>query len=167
MTEGPFFPEEEIREGVENAFQTHKSRILACRPTAQVEHVGATAVVGSLTKGDVDLAVRVSEGDFDAAVTALESIYAIDQPGNWTSTYASFRAEPGENPPVGIQVSVKDSSDDFFVAVRDLLREDTALLNDYNKLKTEHMNTDDNQYLAAKARFMEHVLRERLGIVRR
>ncbi|MES5047191.1 GrpB family protein [Rhizobium nepotum] len=35
--------------------------------SAEIEHVGATAVPGCLTKGDLDICIRVAATDFDAA----------------------------------------------------------------------------------------------------
>jgi hypothetical protein len=47
-------------------------------------------------------------------------------PTNWTNSYASFTEEHFEMP-VGVQATVESSDDDFLVALRDRLRDDTAL----------------------------------------
>lgn len=120
---------------------------------------------GALTKGDVDLAVRVPKSLFCDAIRALESVYAVHQPENWTATYASFKEEPLKDLPVGVQLSVRDSQDDHFVATRDLLRSDTDLLSDYNALKSSHGN-DNETYRAAKAAFFENLVTQQLRIRR-
>ena len=130
-------------------------------PGAEVEHVGATAVPGALTKGDVDIAVRVGKPQFSAAVDALSSRYAIHQPHNWTPTLASFtEPDPGELP-VGIQLVVAGSdADQFFGPFRDALINSHALLTEYNELKLRLDGLEYERYTEAKAQFVERVLRE-------
>ena len=60
-------PEAEIRNVATTAFKDHRDRVLGLIPVAEVEHVGSTSIPGALTKGDVDLLVRVHAGEFDAA----------------------------------------------------------------------------------------------------
>src|SRR5690349_16634427 len=81
---------EDVHDLAEAAVSDHRRIVLELVPGAEVEHVGATAVPGALTKGDVDLLVRVGEPEFPAAVKALSRRYAIHQPHNWTPTLASF-----------------------------------------------------------------------------
>ena len=59
-----FYPEHHFREQAERAYQRHRNRILASFPEAEIHHIGSTAVEGSLTKGDVDLQVRISGEQF-------------------------------------------------------------------------------------------------------
>jgi GrpB-like predicted nucleotidyltransferase (UPF0157 family) len=77
-----FRPASELWPLVDRAFQRHSREIRTLVPSATVEHVGATAIPGSLTKGDLDLLVRVPAGDFPAGVAALRSRYAVEQPVN-------------------------------------------------------------------------------------
>jgi len=67
--------EEEIRERVATAFQGKRARLQALIPGARIEHVGSTAVAGSLTKGDLDICVIVDAEHFDAAVQAFTGSY--------------------------------------------------------------------------------------------
>jgi GrpB-like predicted nucleotidyltransferase (UPF0157 family) len=150
-----------MRDDARAAFDEHRERVLGLVPTAEVEHVGSTSVPGALTKGDVDVLVRVRPDDFDAAVIALRSRYAVHQPANWTPTLASF-AEPGAaDPPVGIQLVVAGSTDDaLFGPFRDALIRDPDLLAEYNALKRHYDGSDYRRYTDIKGRFVERVLRE-------
>ena len=114
---------------------------------------------GALTKGDVDLTVRVERGELEPTQAELGRLYAIHQPENWTPTYASF-IDPGAiDPPVGVQLVVRGSPDDLlFVTLRDLLRSDPDLLAAYNAFKREHEGTSYAVYTEAKERFWEPVL---------
>jgi hypothetical protein len=105
------------------AFAEHRQRVLELLPEAEVEHVGSTAIGGALTKGDLDLLVRVQAGRFDAAVAGLLGLYAVDQLENWTATFASFADPQAADPPVGVQLAVAGSAEDaLFGPFRDALR---------------------------------------------
>ena len=159
-----FVPEDSIREDAWSTFQKHKKEISRSIPEGDIQHVGGTSIPGALTKGDVDISVRVQADDFEAAVAALRSMYEVHQTHNWTETFASFRVDPPAHPPVGVHISVVGSTDDFFVAIRDLLCRDPDLLARYNSLKTSHADETEETYKAAKAAFIHELLAERLGI---
>jgi hypothetical protein len=99
-------------------------------PGIEVEHIGATALPDGLTKGDVDVNLRVSPEQFDRAVAELSGRFDIAQPQNWTAAYASF-SDDRRALPVGIQVTVKGSDADFLVTLRDRLAGDARLRQDY------------------------------------
>src|SRR5687767_7256372 len=91
-------------------------------PNAELHHIGATALPGALTKGDVDVLVRVAPAQFPAAVAALRRHFAVKQPDNWTAAFASFGDDTGHELPLGLQVVVKDAPEDFLLFLRDYLR---------------------------------------------
>ncbi len=141
-------------------FDEQRSAVLALVPGAEVEHVGATAVPGALTKGDIDLLVRVRRPDFASAVEVLCGRYAIHQPHNWTPTLASFKARHAGGPGVGIQLVVAGSdADGFFGPFRDALISSPALLAEYNQLKQRLDGLDYDRYTEQKGEFIERVLR--------
>lgn len=141
------------------AFAAHLARIGAALPAAEIEHVGATAIPGALTKGDLDLLVRVPAPEFAAAVATLRTMYTVHQPENWTPTYASFADAAASDPPVGVQLAVAGSADDaLFGPFRDALIADPALLAQYNALKRELDGADYAHYTAVKGAFVERVL---------
>lgn len=151
---------EDIQDLARAVFDAHRRDIIALLPAAEVEHVGATAVPGALTKGDVDLLVRVSERDFAEAVSILQRRYSIHQPQNWTRVLASFKAPDGSEPPVGVQLVVAGSdADGFFGPFRDALIHDPALLAEYNEVKLRLDGLDYEAYTERKGEFVENVLR--------
>ena len=152
---------EEIQDLARAAFDAYRRDVVALLPAAEVEHVGATAVPGALTKGDVDLLVRVPERDFAEAVLILRKRYVVHQPHNWTRTLASFKAPGASDPPVGIQLVVAGSdADGFFGPFRDALINDPALLAEYNELKLHLDGLDYESYTERKGEFVENVLRQ-------
>lgn len=152
---------DEVRVVAEAAVEAHRTAVLKLVPGAEVEHVGATAVPGALTKGDVDVLVRVGEPEFPAAVEALSRHYAIHQPHNWTPELASLIDPYAAEPPVGIQLVVRGSqADRFFGPFRDALIGSEALLAEYNELKLQLDGLDYPRYTQLKGQFIERVLRE-------
>jgi GrpB-like predicted nucleotidyltransferase (UPF0157 family) len=144
------------------AFSRHRDRIGAELPAAEIEHVGSTSIPGALTKGDLDLLVRVDAAGFPAAVSALLAMYAVHQRENWTPTYASFTDPDADDPPVGVQLVVAGSRDDaLFGPFRRAMIADPELLAAYNDLKRRYDGSDYDTYTRAKARFIERVLPRR------
>jgi GrpB-like predicted nucleotidyltransferase (UPF0157 family) len=153
-----FRPTDEMRTAADSAFLAQRGRIVSLLPNSTVQHVGATSIPGSLTKGDVDLLVGVDQTEFLEAVDALAAVYERHQLENWTSTYASFKDEAGPLP-VGVQLVVGGSPEEqHFLEFRDLLCRDARLLDQYNRLKRNHDGVDPDSYVIAKAAFIENVL---------
>lgn len=136
-------------------------RIRRLIPEAEVEHVGATAVPGAVTKGDLDVLVRVRSRAFGPAVKALTSSFSIKQPENWTKTFASFGDDARYGLPVGIQLVVKNREYDFLTYIRDILISHPAMLAKYNELKMRHAGDGAPGYWKAKNRFFARILAAR------
>jgi GrpB-like predicted nucleotidyltransferase (UPF0157 family) len=124
---------------------------------AQVHHIGATSLSFGQTKGDVDVNVRVDETHFPLTVAALGERLTAAQPENWSKTFASFSAE-GYELPLGIQVTVIDSNDDFLLALRDRMRADPSLLRRYNEIKVAAASDGPDAYWKAKDDLLRAIL---------
>lgn len=136
----------------------HKKRIASVLPAgAEIEHVGATAVPGCLTKGDIDLAVRVAAHDFAAAELALAALLERNSDSHRSADFASF-CDPDARPELGVQLVAAGSAFDFFATFRDALIADPALLARYNTLKLTWDGRDMEAYRVAKSAFVELVL---------
>ncbi len=143
----------------ERRFAAERAKILAAWPGALVEHVGGTAVPGCLTKGDLDIQVRVPEAHFGAAVAALENLYAPDTGNPRSSSIASF-AEPEGRPPLGVQVTVIEGPEDHFHALRDLLVARPDLVAALNDLKRGFEGRSMDEYRDAKAAWIVRISSE-------
>ncbi|MBO1910605.1 GrpB family protein, partial [Microvirga sp. 3-52] len=67
-----------FKRDAEGTFISQRNLIQELIPNADVQHVGSTAVPNSLTKGDLDIQVRVSETQFNEAVKALSTVYELN-----------------------------------------------------------------------------------------
>jgi GrpB-like predicted nucleotidyltransferase (UPF0157 family) len=136
------------------AFETDVSGSLG---GAEIHHIGATALPFGHTKGDVDVNVRVDDAHFAAAVESLSARLAIAQPENWTPTFASFSAD-GYPLPLGVQVTVIGSADDFLLALRDRMRADPDLLQRYDDAKVGSAAAGAEAYWQAKDNVLKELL---------
>jgi GrpB-like predicted nucleotidyltransferase (UPF0157 family) len=123
---------------------------------AEIHHIGATALPSGVTKGDVDVNVRVDEAGFPGVVDVLSARLAIAQPDNWTATFASFSAD-GYPLPLGVQVTVIGSPDDFLLALRNRFRRDPDLLRRYDEVKLTAAEAGPAAYWQAKDEFLRQL----------
>ncbi len=122
-----------------------------------MHHIGATSLPFGHTKGDVDVNVRVGEAQFPAVVNALGKRLAVAQPENWTAAFASFSTNAYALP-LGVQVTVIGSSDDFLLALRDRMRADASLLRRYDDMKVAAASGGADAYWKAKDALLREVL---------
>jgi GrpB-like predicted nucleotidyltransferase (UPF0157 family) len=127
---------------------------------AEVHHIGATSFGEGRTKGDVDVNVRVQPEQFDELVAALRGRYDVAQPDNWTHTFASFGMDDYALP-LGIQVTVIGSDDDYLVYLRDRLLADPQLRERYDEVKAAAAAGGADAYWRAKDAFLRGLLAER------
>lgn len=102
-----------MKHHVEKKFTSQKNIILELIPNADIHHVGSTAIPNSLTKGDLDIQVRVPSNQFFQAVEALSSIYDLNEGSVKTIEFRAFEDDT-KTPPLGIQLTVIGSEFGFF-----------------------------------------------------
>ena len=86
-----FKPQRDFADKTQKLFEDERDNLLKILPRADIQHIGSTAIPNAMTKGDLDLQVRVEKDDFQKAVEQLQKLYEINQPDNWTDNYASFK----------------------------------------------------------------------------
>jgi len=97
-----FVPERELREQVKAAIAVLEVELESALPACEVEHIGATSVPGALTKGDVDVLVRVSPDRYEAAMDAVRSADVVvvrfgDKYRQWNAAFeAGYAAALGK-----------------------------------------------------------------------
>ena len=123
-------------------------------PPHELVLTGGSSVPGTVTKGDVDLHLRVSATDFDTTVAVLTTLYAVVLPEIWQPTLATF-AVPGTALPTGIAVTPVDSEHDVrFRRTWHLLSTNPHLLAEYNAMKV----AGEGDYEQRKSAFFDRIL---------
>ena len=139
---------------IEKAFRDEQAKIRRLLARAEVLHTGGTSVSDALTRGDLDIHVRVPADDFCDAREALVSVYAPYCPEMWTAEFATF-VEPNAPIATGIALtSLGGEHDRRFVVGWERLRREPLLLEAYNALKREYERAPDaDSYRSAKSAF--------------
>lgn len=144
-----------LYESVTQLLEEQRQNLIELVPGTNIEHIGSTAIPGLLTKGDLDILVRVSVSQFHVAIEQLKQRYKVAQPHNWTDTFASFKDDSGEIP-VGIQLVVNGGAEDvMFRRHQALLKGDAALRQAYNALKQRFEGRSGDDYWQAKDAFFK------------
>ena len=128
--------------------------------SADIRHIGATAVPGCLTKGDLDIVVRVEAADFSAAHSAIAAHFARNTGSPHTDTFSAFE-DGGTTPHLGVQLVVVGAPEDCFHTFAEMLRRDPDLLARYNDLKRLYDGHPMGVYRAAKDAFIARTLHSR------
>lgn len=134
------------------------AQLAALLPKAEFQHIGSTAIPGAVTKGDVDVLLRVEATDFPASVAILRSHFTVKQPENWTEVFASFGDDSSHAFPLGVQLVVRGSEADFFQFLHEYFTADSRRLAEYNRIKTESAPLGPVEYWKAKDRFLSSIL---------
>ncbi len=129
---------------------------------AEILHVGATAIPGCLTKGDLDIAVRVPVQCFSESDGALASLFTRNAGSIQTEVFSAFEDET-RSPHLGIQLVTMNSSFDVFHLFTKALRNSPRLLEEYNALKREFEGMEMGAYRKAKDDFVTRVLSGKLN----
>ncbi len=149
-------PVESARAGAERTVAAFERDMSGLVP-GPIEHIGATSLPSGRTKGDVDVNLRVDAEQLESVIAVLGERFAVAQPENWTPTFASFNSDDYELP-LGIQVTVLGSEDDFLVALRDRMRADPDLAARYDGVKAEAAALGPEAYWRAKDHFLRKLL---------
>jgi len=150
-----FVKTDDVRGKVDILFETEKEELVDLFPDAAIEHIGSTAVPGTLTKGDLDINIRIRSEEFDQAVETLKTLYEINQSENWSKEFASFKDDSRD---LGIQVTVLNSPEDYFIAQREYLTNHPEAVSELNSLKEQFEGKSMDEYQKAKGEFFEKLI---------
>ncbi|MBM4366711.1 MAG: DUF2277 family protein [Deltaproteobacteria bacterium] len=153
-----FLPHEAAAPAAEAAFVATVAELSPLVPAgAEWHHVGATAIPGSLTKGDLDICVRVSASDFVAALDGLRSRLSDNAGSDRSDTYQSLN-DDARSPPLGVQLVVRGGPEDFFLRLRDAVRADPAIVEELNAIRRRFEGGSMHEYRLAKGAVYERLL---------
>ncbi|MBN9280639.1 MAG: GrpB family protein [Hyphomicrobium sp.] len=146
------------RAAAQDLFERTATMLRSLLPaSADIRHIGATAIPGCLTKGDLDIVVRVEAADFAGADAALAAHFDRNTGSTHSDTFSSFESD-GTSPHLGVQLTVIGAPGDFFHTFAEALTRDPDLLTRYNALKRQFDGHPMDDYRAAKSAFITSVL---------
>ncbi|MBA2873368.1 GrpB family protein [Thermaerobacillus caldiproteolyticus] len=157
MEQVHFFDQSNFHEQAEKTFLLHKAKIKSLLPEADVQHVGSTAIPKSLTKGDLDIQVRVTQDLFLMAVQKLSTLYSVNEGSIKTEYFRAFKDDLTV-PPLGVQLTVIGSELDLFWKFRDVLLLNDTYRVEYDQLKKKYEGKSMDEYRNAKNKFFERLM---------
>lgn len=160
MTNLRFKNDARVFEAAAQLFDQLRTQLETLLPWADIQHVGATAVPGSLTKGDLDIVVRVTTEKFATSDRILEGLFDRNTGSDRTNEFSAFEKKESD-PQLGVQLVGIGSKHDCFHTWVNLLTNDTHLLDAYNRLKRDYAGGEMETYRKAKSTFIETRLRSR------
>ncbi len=140
------------------AFADAQLLLSAILPGARVEHVGASAIPGAYSKGDVDLCVAVPQDGFREALGVLGEAGFTLRAGTPRTEQHCLLDAPAGDVPLAVQLVESGPALASFTGFRDALRADPTLLARYNAIKIEAGPLGDAAYRAAKDEFIREVV---------
>ncbi|NKY41624.1 GrpB family protein, partial [Cellulomonas septica] len=150
-------PAEDLHDAAVEVVDAERAKLAAACVPGELVWVGASSVPGALTRGDVDLHLRVPPEEFDAAVALVRRDHAVVHPEIWCATLATFAVDAPL--PAGLAVTPLGSEHDVrFTRTWALLRADPALLAEHNRVKAEADEAAPDEYEARKSAFFDRVL---------
>lgn len=143
----------------ERRFALVFARLRYWLPQARIEHIGSSALIGALSKGDLDIGLVVPGDALEGAVALLVTQGYREKANTLRTPALCMMAwhEPGLEH--AVQVFAQGSKfEHLFLGFRDRLRARPDLLEAYNRLKAESAPLGAEGYRAAKSQFIEAVL---------
>jgi len=153
-----FYNSSHFFERNKRAYEDVRSEVWRVLPSARIEHIGASAVEGLISKGDLDVFVGVDYQNFDESIVKLMSLGYREKEGTLrTDSLCMFVVDryPWD---AAVQLVSNDSEFEFFLEFRDKLKANEGLAQEYNKLKMECAGMEPDEYREVKSRFIEDVL---------
>ena len=153
-----FFKPEVYSENLNTIFNLLSERMKRVLPNGDVEHIGSSAICGAISKGDLDILVRVSQPELEEAVQALQKIGFVIKSDTLRTESLCMLTTDEFAEDVAVQVISAGSSFENFVKFRDRLNADQKLVDQYNQLKISSTNLSPDEYRAKKSVFIKSVL---------
>ena len=152
-----FFNNAEVFEKADRLYDVVAGRLREILPWAEHHHVGCTAVPGSRTKGDLDIAVRVPQERFEEADAVLAGQFSRNLGSDRTTYFSAFQ-DVTTDPDLGVQLVAIGSPADSFLAWISRLRTDPDLRRRYDRLKERYEGAPMDEYRLAKSEFIRENL---------
>jgi GrpB-like predicted nucleotidyltransferase (UPF0157 family) len=157
LSHSPPIPTRPVSQRRRFSRQFRKELATLLPPSAEILHIGATAIPGSLTKGDLDIVVRVARSDFVNAERVLASRFARNSGSVRTEEFAAYEDDE-RSPHLGIQLTIMGGTIDVFHHFVEALRGNSDLVRHYNEIKLSCSGQPMADYRAAKDIFIGRVL---------
>ena len=154
-----FVPEQSIREQIQDRFQQVQQRLQSLIGDVEIHHIGSTAIPNALTKGDLDVQIRIERSRYEQAKDVLMAAFSVNEGAFSGDDGISFE-DYSEDVPAGVHLTVIDGACDLQSKFRDRLLASAALQREYDDLKRSFEGGSMAEYRDAKEAFVLRVMPE-------
>jgi len=144
------------RAAADALFAQQKTDLVVLIADADVQHVGSTALLDGLTKGDLDIQVRVPPHQYDAARAAMAPHYQLNPGGFRGADGISFK-DDDTTPPLGVHLTIIDGESDIQWRFREVLNDRADLRREYDAIKQRFHGKSMDAYREVKDEFFARV----------
>ena len=156
-----FLKPEFYQDKVNTIFKDLKKDLLDKIPYCRVEHVGSSAIPGTISKGDLDVFVGIDQDKFENALVQIKDLGFIEKQDTLRTQSLCMLITDKYNHDVAVQLVANHSEWEDFLLFRDLLRSNPILVEEYNQLKLECVDLNENDYRLKKSQWIESLLKNR------
>lgn len=143
---------------IEDLYLEVSAQIIDILPNSRVEHVGASAIPGAISKGDLDIFVGVTQDDFLKAIELIKRVGFKEKLDTLRTDSLCMMTSSAYNEDVALQLVANGSEHENFLEFRDKLRSNPDLVSRYNQLKFDCKGLPHHRYRDVKSAFIESVL---------
>ncbi|MEA9357583.1 GrpB family protein [Bacteriovorax sp. PP10] len=151
-------PYEDYSKHVNDLFVILSKELRSILPDARIEHIGSSAVPGSISKGDLDVFVGVDHSHFNQALSLIKSLDFYEKKGTFRSDELCMLVTDKFNYDVAVQLVSNGSEFEDFLKFRDLLKTNDEFVKEYNEVKLMAQYLDGNEYRQKKSIFITKIL---------
>ena len=153
-----FYTAEEYLPKVLSIFEHVSRELKETLNNFELEHIGSSAIHGAISKGDLDILVKVSASSFEEALEKIKTLGFYEKQGTLRTACLCMLSTDRFNHDVAIQLIVKNSEFEMFVEFKDKLNQNPRLVDEYNLLKQNSIDLTPEDYRKKKSLFIDSVL---------
>ncbi len=158
-----FYSTDQYQQKCERLFEVYKNKIQELIPSAQIEHIGSSAIPHAISKGDLDIYIAVEITELEKYVTILKTLDFQEKQGTFRS-HELCMLQSNIEEDVAIQLVAQGSMYECFLTFRDLLRKNPEYVAQYNQLKKQCQHLEMDEYRLKKSEFIEKILHRQLQV---
>lgn len=155
-----FFEPEEYQDKVNLLFNQVQKDLKEILEDKRFEHIGASAIKGAVSKGDLDIFLGVDRNNFRSTIEQLKQVDFREKENTLSTNELCMMITEKYNYDVAIQVVVNGSKFEDFIKFRDLLNSRPDLLEELNVLKRGCRGYTPEKYRETKSSWVEKILSE-------
>lgn len=158
-----FYEANEYQGKVNAIFTSLSSDLSKVLPHARIEHIGASSIPNSVSKGDIDVFVGVEQKDFEEALEKIKLLGFHEKNDTLRTNELCMLITDKYNYDVAVQLVANNSQFEDFIQFRDFMRQRPDLVDELNILKRKSEGMSPEKYREVKSKWVENIINQYLS----